>query len=58
MILYFVIKKQDDDKYKMYTNTIFDDEKKALKFAKKSLKRNKNWKVIEFNKENCDKYWY
>ena len=40
MILYFVIfKKKKDKKYKMFTNILFDNEKEADSFGKKSMKR-------------------
>ena len=57
--MYFVIfKKKNEDKYRLYTNQIFSEEKDALEFAKKSFKRKDEWKVVDYNSENYDKYWY
>ena len=59
MMLYFVIYKQKKEKeYKMFTNVLFDKEKDAEDFGKKSMKRGFEHKVIDYNKENIDKYWY
>ncbi|MGA1046691.1 MAG: hypothetical protein ACO3UU_01680 [Minisyncoccia bacterium] len=59
MLLYFVIyKKKKENEYKIFNNTLFDDEKKAEHFGKKSMKRGYEHKVIEYNKENLNKYWY
>jgi len=59
MTLYFVLyKKKKDNDYKMFTNILFDDEKKAEYFGKKSMKRGYEHKVIEYNTENIDRYWY
>ena len=59
MMLYFVIYKQKKDKdYRMFTNMIFSKEEEAQEFAKKSKKRNYEYKVIEYNKENYDRYWH
>ena len=30
----------------------------ALEFAKKSFKRKDKWRVVDYNSENYDKYWY
>jgi len=58
MMLYFVIFKSKKEKeYKMFTNTVFDKENEAEEFGKKSMKRNYEYKVLEYNKENHDKYW-
>ena len=58
-MLYFVIfKNKKDNDYKIFNNEIFDDEKKAEYFGKKSMKRGFEHKVIEYSKENVDKYWY
>lgn len=59
MLLYFVIyKKKKENEYKIFNNTLFDDEKKAEHFGKKSMKRGYEHKVIEYNKQNVNKYWY
>ena len=56
--MYFVIfKKKSEDKYKLYSNTnIFSEEKEAKRFAKKSMKRNEQYKVVEYTIENIDDY--
>ena len=57
--MYFVIfKKKNEDKYRLYTNTIFSEEKEAKQFAKKSMKRNEQYKVVEYTIEIIDDYWY
>ena len=55
--MYFVIWKQKN-KYRLFSNQIFSEEKDATDFARKSLKRKDEWKVVDYNKENYDKYWY
>ena len=58
MMLYFVVFKNKKDKeYKLFTNTVFDKENEAEEFGKKSMKRNYEHKVLEYNKENHDRYW-
>ena len=58
MHLYFVIfKNKKDNDYKLFTNTIFDKEKEADDFGKKSMKRGFEHKVVEYNSENFDRYW-
>ena len=42
----------------MFTNTISSKEEEAAEFATKSKKRNYDFKVVEYNKENYDRYWY
>ena len=42
--------------HKLYTNTIFSEEKEAKQFAKKSMKRNEQYKVVEYTIENIDDY--
>ena len=57
--MYFVIfKKKSEDKYRLYSNTIFSEEKEAKQFAKKRMKRNEQYKVVEYTIENIDDYWY
>ena len=59
MILYFVIyKRKKDNEYKIFSNHLFDNEKNAEHFGKSSMKRGYEHKVIEYNKDNYDKYWY
>jgi len=59
MILYFVLFKNKKDKeFRMFTNLIFDKENDAEEFAKKSMKRGFEFKVVEYNEENYERYWY
>ena len=59
MMIYFVIYKNKKDKdFKMFTNVIFDKENEAEEFGKKSMKRKFEYKVVEYNKENYERYWY
>ena len=46
-----------DEEYKLFTNTVFNKENEAEEFGKKSMKRNYEHKVLEYNKENYDRYW-
>jgi len=58
MHLYFIIFKNKKDKeYKLFNNTIFDKEKDADEFGKKSMKRGYEHKVLDYNKENHSRYW-
>ena len=58
MMIYFVLFKHKKDKeYKLFSNNVFDKEKDAEEFGKKSMKRNYEYKVLEYNKENHDRYW-
>ena len=57
-MLYFVVFKNKKGKdYELFTNTIFDKEDEANEFGKKSMKRNYEHKVLEYNKDNHDRYW-
>jgi len=59
MMLYFILfKKKKDNEYKMFTNIIFNTEKEANDFGKKSMKRGFEHKIVEYNNENFDRYWY
>ena len=59
MMLYFVIfKKKKDKEYKMFTNIIFNTEKEANDFGKKSMKRGFEHKIVEYNNENFERFWY
>jgi len=42
----------------MFSNEIFSIEKNADEFAKKSMKRGFDYKVVEYTKENYDRYWH
>jgi hypothetical protein len=58
MELFFVVFKNKKDKeYKLFNNTLFDDEKKAEHFDKSSMKRGFEHKVLEYNNDNVDRYW-
>ena len=58
MMLYFVIfKKKKDKEYRMFTNIIFNNEKEAEDFGKKSMKRGFEHKIVEYNNENYERYW-
>ncbi len=58
MMLYFIVfKKKDEKHYRLFNNTVFSLEKEADEFGKKSMKRNYEHKVLEYNKDNHDKYW-
>ena len=58
MILYFVvfINKKDND-YRLFSNEVFSLEKNAEEFGKKSMKRNYEYKVLEYNTINYERYW-
>ena len=58
MHLYFIVfKNKKNDDYKLFNNTLFDDEKKAEHFGKSSMKRGFEYKVLEYTNDNVDKYW-
>ena len=57
-MLYFIVFKNIKDKYyKLFSNVLFDKEDEANEFGRKSMKRNYKHKVLEYNKENYDRYW-
>lgn len=57
-MLYFIVFKNKKDKdYKLFTNIIFDKEDEANQFGIKSMKRNYEHKVLEYNKDNHNRYW-
>ena len=59
MTLYFVLYKNKKDKdYKMFTNILFDNENNAEEFGRKSMKRGFEHKVVEYNDDNHERYWY
>jgi hypothetical protein len=59
MMLYFVLfKNKKEEEFRMFTNLIFDKENDAEEFAKKSMKRGLEFKVVEYNKKNFESYWY
>ena len=53
-----MIKNKKDNDYRMYTNVIFNNEKEADDFGKRSMKRGFEHKAVEYNSENYKKYWY
>ena len=58
MYLYFVVFKNKKDKeYKLFSNMLFDKEDEAKEFGKKSMKRNYEHKVLEYNSKNYNRYW-
>ena len=58
MMLFFVIFKNKKDKeYRMFTNVLFNNEKEAEDFGKKSMKRGFEHKIVEYNNENYERYW-
>ena len=58
MIFFTLFKKKVDKEFRMFTNLIFDNEKNAEEFVSKSTKRGFEFKVVEYNKENYERYWY
>ena len=58
MHLYFVVfKNKKDNDYKLFSNIIFDKEKEADEFGRKSMKRGYEHKVLDYSKENHTRYW-
>ena len=58
MHLYFIVFKNKKDKdYKLFTNTVFDKENEADEFGRKSMKRGYEHKVLDYTKDNVDRYW-
>jgi hypothetical protein len=55
--MYFLIFKPKT-KFITYTNQVFANEDDAEFFAKRSFKKKDEWKIVSYNKENIDKYWY
>jgi len=59
--MYFIIfRKHKEDKYRHYTNEIFSKEEDAISFADRSFKRKQKdlWKIVDYNSENINKYWW
>ena len=58
MHLYFVVFKNKIKKdYKLFTNVVFDKEKDADEFGRKSMKRGFEHKILEYNNEYYNRYW-
>ena len=55
--MYFLIFKPKT-KFITYTNQVFANQNDAEFFAKRSFKKKDVWKIVSYNKENIDKYWY
>ena len=55
--MYFVIWKPKD-KFTSFTNKLFATEKEATEFMEKNKKRKIEFKVVPYDTENYDKYWY
>ena len=58
MIYFIVFKNKKDNDYRMYTNVVFNNEKEADDFGRRSMRRGFEHKAIEYNSENYKKYWY
>ncbi len=59
--MYFIIfRKHKEDKYRHYTNEIFSKEEDAISFADRSFKRKQKdlWKIVDYDSENINKYWW
>jgi len=56
--MFFIIFKNKNNKLTSYSNQIFSTEAEATDYAKRSLKKKDVWQVVEYDKENYDKYWY
>ena len=41
----------------MFTNFVFDTEKEAEDFGKKSMSRQQEHKVVEYTTDNYRRYW-
>ena len=53
--MYFIVYKPRT-KYKLFSNEIWATEREANNFGKRN-KIKVDWKVVEFNKINKNKYW-
>ena len=52
------MKSKKDEDYRLISNHLFDDEKKAEQFGKSRMKRGFEHKVLEYNSENYGRYWH
>ena len=41
----------------MFTNIIFNNEKEADEFGRKSMRRGFEHKIVEYDSENYERYW-
>jgi len=58
MIYFIVFKNKTKKDYKLFTNVVFDKEEEANEFGRKSMKRGFEHKILEYNNENYNRYWY
>ena len=58
--MYFIIQKnKDQHRYTSFCNEIFNTEKSAIDYGERNkFKKNIQWKAVEYNAENINKYWY
>ncbi len=42
----------------MFSNVLFDKENEAEEFGRKSMRRGFEHKIVEYNHENHERYWY
>ena len=58
--MYFIIHKpKDQHRFTSFSNEIFNTEKAAIDYGKRNkFKKNIQWKAVEYNAENINKYWY
>ena len=55
--MYFLIFEKNN-KFITYTNQVFANEEDAEFFAKRSFKRKDVWKIVPYDKEHIERYWY
>ena len=55
--MYFLIFIKEN-KFITYTNQVCGNEQDAEFFAKRSFKRKDEWKIVPYNSENINLYWY
>jgi len=60
--MYFIIfRKHKEDKYRHYTNEYFLQKKKmpsVLLIEDFKRKQKDLWKIVDYNSENINKYWW
>ena len=50
MIYFVIFKNKKDKEYKMFSNTIFNNEKEAIDYAKRNkFKKSIEWKVVPYH---------
>ena len=50
-------KKKKNKEYTLFTNVVFDNEKEADEFGRKSMRRGFEHKIVEYDSENYERYW-